>query len=241
MTLVAKFKTNQPLRSSGSTKLLAISEWSNSRGAYCLKTGSWEHELKALQTPSVDQPAQESLVDVRGVRHRQLLQAFDRGRFLANQRPFVNKVFETYTMHRGTGGEYLVLKGLSAARHCERPVRHGMKHKAQSFRRLFGFARARVPDVNLHLVGQLRPPSAQCLLEHRYRALVHSNEVLFLIRRCSVRGLYLTVALQFPRASFGLTESSASVLRVEVLLTSGVLLVSVAMNLARPCSRRVGK
>ena len=46
--------------------------------ALLLKTGSHDHKLKELQTPSVSQLTQESLVDVRGVDHRQLLQAFDR-------------------------------------------------------------------------------------------------------------------------------------------------------------------
>ena len=51
-----------------------------------------------------------------------------------------------------------------------------------------------------------------------------NNEVLFL------RELHLTLAPHFLGASFGLPESSASVLRTEVLLTSGGLLPSVAMN-----------
>ena len=52
---------------------------SNSMGsALLLKTGSYDHELKELQTPSVSQLTQESLVDVRGVDQRHLLQAFDR-------------------------------------------------------------------------------------------------------------------------------------------------------------------
>ena len=46
--------------------------------ALLLKTGSYDHELKELQFPSLSQLTQESLVDVRGVDHRQLLQAFDR-------------------------------------------------------------------------------------------------------------------------------------------------------------------
>ena len=41
--------------------------------ALLLKTGSYDHELKELQTPSASQLTQESLVDVRGVDYRQLL------------------------------------------------------------------------------------------------------------------------------------------------------------------------
>ena len=61
-----------------------------------LNTGSQDHELKVRQTPSVSQLAQESLVDIRGVRHRQLLQAYDRRRFLANQRSVLNREFESH-------------------------------------------------------------------------------------------------------------------------------------------------
>ena len=50
------------------------------------------------------------------------------------------------------------------------------------------------------------------------------------------RELHLTLAPHFLGASFGLTESSASVLRTEVLLAFGGLLVSVAMNPARASS-----